>query len=259
MRNPGLHWNFGYNFIMSLMRHVSLVLAASLALANDASAQDRAREALDQMIGTLGGEAFLNVRNIHTEGRFFQFTRGELSGIQLFADYIQFPDKERTEFGKDRDSAVVNSGNEGWIIADKKVEAQTPDQVGSFQEGFRAELDYLLRFHLGHPDTTVQYLGRKIINFSRTDVLEVRDPDKTQIRLYIDRQSHLPVRKEVRRLGSPKVEEEVYSNFHEFQGVTTPLLLSRYTDGVKTMEIHIESVRYNSNLPEALFTARLTR
>ena len=53
---------------------------------------------------------------------------------------------------------------------------------------------------------------------------------------------------------SPKIREEQYANWHKFQGVMTPLFVSRYTDGVKTMEIHAETVVYNSGLSDNLFT-----
>src|SRR6266568_903664 len=54
---------------------------------------------IDQMIEALGGQVFLDVKDIHATGRFFGFTRGELSAADAFADYIKFPDMERTEFG----------------------------------------------------------------------------------------------------------------------------------------------------------------
>jgi hypothetical protein len=49
-----------------------------------------AAQPLDQMIDALGGQTFLDVDDIHTTGRFFSFSRGELSAGDLFADYIKF-------------------------------------------------------------------------------------------------------------------------------------------------------------------------
>ena len=65
------------------------------------------------------------------------------------------------------------------------------------------------------------------------------------------------MKKTVRRLDSPAVHEEVYSNYHEIQGVLTPLLINRYTDGLKTMEIRFEEVTYNSGLGDEFFMAEV--
>jgi hypothetical protein len=59
---------------------------------------------------------------------------------------------------------------------------------------------------------------------------------------------------QVRRSDDPKLREEQYANWHKFQGVMTPLFVTRYTDGVKTMEIRAETVVYNSGLADNLFT-----
>src|SRR5215510_8775068 len=79
-----------------------------------AQSQTRPSERLDQMIQALGGQAFLDVKDIRTTGRFFGFTRGELSSSDLFSDYIKFPDMERTEFGGPKNKTVqINRGKEG--------------------------------------------------------------------------------------------------------------------------------------------------
>ena len=54
----------------------------------------KAAKLIDQMLKALGGQSFLDVKDIHTTGRFFGFTRGELSAGDLFSDYIKFPDME---------------------------------------------------------------------------------------------------------------------------------------------------------------------
>jgi hypothetical protein len=83
--------------------------------------------------------------------------------------------------------------------------------------------------------------------------LEVRDPEKNRITFYVDRDSHLPVKMQVRRTDESKIHEEQYNNWHKFQGVMTPTYVSRLTDGVKTLEIHLDTAAYNSGLSDNLF------
>src|SRR5690348_14313963 len=79
------------------------------------------RKVLDDMIVKLGGQAFLDVNDIHTSGRFYQFKRGDLAGLESFSDYIRFPMAERTEFGKDKNKEItINNGENGWKITPKE-------------------------------------------------------------------------------------------------------------------------------------------
>jgi hypothetical protein len=218
--------------------------------------QGRSNKPLDEMLDALGGQAFLDAEDIHTSGRVYAFTRGDLSGLDTFADYIKFPDMERTEFGGPKFKTItINRGKQGMKVEGKKdpVE-QTPGEVEEFLKGFKTSLDYVLRFVIDDKKTTIQNLGTEMIDFKRTDVIELRDPDKNRIRFYIDRESHLPVKMQVRRNDDPKLREEQYSNWHKFQGINTPLFVSRFTDGVKKMEIRAEAAMYNSKLADTLFT-----
>jgi hypothetical protein len=216
-------------------------------------AQTDARVILDNAIQTLGGDAYLDAADVKITGRFFQFQRGELVGGESFVDHIQFPDKERTEFGDDGDIVRINNGVQGWNVNDEEVTEQIPEQIDLFWEEFKVSLDYLLRYVVNDTATTLQYLGREMIDFKRADILEIRDDDRTRVTLYIERESGLLMKKSVRRLNDPAVHEEVYSNFHDIDGVLTPLLIHRYTNGLKTMELRYDELSYNNGFSDLLF------
>src|SRR6516164_1773165 len=161
--------------------------------------QARSTKPLDEMLDALGGQAFLDAEDIHTSGRLYAFKRGDLSGLDTFADYIKFPDMERTEFGGPKfKSITINRGKQGMKVEGKKdpVE-QTAGEVEEFQKGFKTSLDYVLRFVIDDKKTTIQNLGTEMVDFKRTDIIELRDPAKNRIRFYIDRESHLPVKMQV--------------------------------------------------------------
>ncbi len=226
-----------------------------LGQANASWAQTRANQSIDQMIDALGGAAFLDVKDIHTTGRFFGFTRGDLSSSDIFSDYIKFPDMERTEFGTlNKRSITINRGKEEWkIVGKREPENQGAAAGEEFLKGFKTSLDYFLRFIVKERQTTIQNVGGEIIDFKRVDILEVRDPEKNRITFYVDRDSHLPVKMQVRRTDESKIHEEQFNNWHKSQGVMTPMYVSRLTDGVKTMEIHLDTAAYNSGLSDNLF------
>src|SRR5262245_54421109 len=126
------------------MRKLIIVLLA-LGLAGgevNAAAQSRGNRSnpvLDAMIEALGGATFLDVKEIHTSGRFFSFSKGELSGSDHFEDYIKMPDMERTEFGTNRNKEIsINRGSEGWkIIGRKEAEPQPVKQTEEFVANFK--------------------------------------------------------------------------------------------------------------------------
>ena len=41
-----------------------------------------------------------------------------------------------------------------------------------------------MRFVIGEEKTTLQYVGREIIDFKRVDILEIRNEDRTRINLF---------------------------------------------------------------------------
>ena len=234
---------------------IACLLVVGIVWAGPVHAQ-RANASIDQMINALGGAAFLDVKDIHTTGRFFAFTRGDLSSSDIFSDYIKFPDMERTEFGTvNKKSVQINRGKEGWKVVGKRdPEPMAIAEGEDFLKGFKTSLDYVLRFIVKERQTTIQNIGGEIIDFKRVDVVEVRDPEKNRITFYIDRDTHLPVKMQVRRTDESKIHEEQYSNWHKSQGVMTPMYVTRMTDGVKNMEIHLDTAAYNSGLSDNLFT-----
>jgi hypothetical protein len=241
---------------MMMRRSILLSLCLCAFVVTGSNAQSRGTQPLDQMIEALGGQTFLDVKDIHTTGRFFGFSRGELNSGDIFADFIKFPDMERTEFGLPKYKSIqINRGKQGMKVEGKKdpIE-QTPGEVEDFIKGFKTSFDYVLRFVIHDRQTTIQNLGTEMVDFKRTDVIELRDASKNRIRFYIERENHLPVKLQVRRNDDAKLREEQYANWHKFQGVNTPLFVSHYTDGLKMMEIHVENVVYNSGLSDTVFT-----
>src|SRR5260370_16653337 len=70
--------------------------------------QRKARELVDQMIATLGGQAYLTVQDYEMEGRTGRFYHGTSEGGSLIHRYWQWPDKERFEFTKQRDIVSIS-------------------------------------------------------------------------------------------------------------------------------------------------------
>src|SRR5438270_61192 len=81
--------------------HPRSVTPPAPATQPDANAQ-QARQLLDKCIKALGGDAYLNIRNIKQTGRGYGFHHNEAAGVgSFFTRSYLYPDKERYDIDKD--------------------------------------------------------------------------------------------------------------------------------------------------------------
>jgi outer membrane lipoprotein-sorting protein len=234
-----------------------LLFAGCWAVAPVEGQAPEAKKILDAMIHALGGQTYLDVNDIHTTGRFYTFKHDTPTGGDYISQYVKYPMMQRTEIGIARFKQItINNGKDGWksVPKDKEPQEQLPAEIAEFQTSFKTSLDYVVRFTLAEPKTTVLLVGSEILDFNRADVIEIRDAVKDRIVLYVDRNSKLPVKMQVYRSDEKIMREERFVNWHSFQSVQVPLFVGRYADGSKTMEIRLENVTFDTGLADSLFT-----
>src|SRR5579864_6676416 len=74
----------------------------------------QARAALDAMVKALGGDAWLNLKNVVREGHIAAFFHGEPDvGTTLFWEFHVWPDHDRMEYTKHRDVVQFYEGRKG--------------------------------------------------------------------------------------------------------------------------------------------------
>jgi hypothetical protein len=254
---------------LSPLIRCALTVAVAFAVVNiNAYAQTTpaGRQLLDSMIAALGGKQFLDVTEIQTSGRFFTFKRDQIATSDLFADHIKFPNMERLEFGKEKEKTIeIHRGLEGWMVTpsrskgDPEVAEQSVSQSEEFLKNFKTSFDYVVRFTVNTPRASVLTTGSESVDSRRADVLEVRDADKNLMRIFIDRETRFPVKMQTRMASESVLHEEIYANWHKFDGVLTPLMVVRFKDGVKTIEIRAEKASYNPGFSDSLFAPPVSK
>jgi hypothetical protein len=238
----------------------AFLIGAVILLCTPVSAQeDKAAAVINDMIKALGGKAFLEVREIQSSGKIFGFKNDMMSGSDVFVDYVKFPDKRRTEYGTYRikPTEIIN-GETAWTIELPKIETKPPAEAKSLQAGFQTGFQYVARFVLNRPGMVMQHVGTEMIAFRSNDVIEFRDSGNLS-RLFVDQQSHLPTKIEVRRSGETFLREEQFANWHDFQGIKTPLFIIRFKDGAREREIRFDNVSYNPGMADSLFAPPAAR
>jgi hypothetical protein len=230
-----------------------LATIAFVSVAVSGAQTDKASAAVNDMFSALGGKSFLGAQGFKASGTFFEFNHERLSNTDVFTAYVKFPDKERTETGTYRlKPTQINNAEAGWSVYDKKVDAQSAADAKEFLTSFKTGFQYLARFVLSRPELTLQYVDSELVDFKRNDVIEFRDSGNL-FQLFIDAQTHLPTKMEVRRSGETFVREEQFANWHDFQGIRTSLFITHFKDGEKTSEVRYDNVSYNSDLADSLF------
>src|SRR5438309_2144234 len=115
------------NAIMQTIKRLLVILlfgASALAQSPATASQDpikansdQARQVLDKTIAALGGNAYLNVKEVEQVGRGYGFYHNTPTGIGTpYWRFYRYPDKERYEFTKKRDIILIHNGDKGYEI-----------------------------------------------------------------------------------------------------------------------------------------------
>lgn len=246
-----------------------VVAAAWFAQLSVATAQDevlmpeqsaaKAKQIIQQGIEALGGQAYLNVRDITCTGQLSQFGHsGDLNGFAKFIDYEEPPFKDRQENIPKRNLINVFNGDKGWVLDRGGVSEAATSDVVRFQEDTKVDIDNILRHRIHEPNMVFRYAGPDVVDLKEVDWVELIDSENRTIRIAFARSTHLPVRKTVdtRDPNSQlkSAELEYYSLFHPIDGIQTPFQITRERNEIKVYQVFFDKCQYNTNVPDSLFT-----
>ncbi len=246
----------------------ALILAASftVAVGQDLGQTDTKAKAeliIRKAVQQLGGDKYLQIKSTVGKGTFSVLRQGGVVSYQKFVDIIAFPDRERTEFkGGGSRTIQVNAGSTGWIYDDEleTIRQQTAAQVENFKRGMRTSLDNVLRgYWRGQAD--LSYVGRRPATLGkRNDVIKLTYKDGFIVEFeFADDglpQKALYKRKSVE--GDDIKEEDRYAQFIESNGIRSPMIIDRLTDGHASSRINYETIEYNRTIPDAIFAKPAT-
>ena len=243
----------------------ALLATNMTVLAQDADEQPvrdpaEAEAVIAKAVSYLGGNAYLNVSTQISRGKFSILRENAVISFQSFYDVIVFPDKERTEFktGNLR-NVQVNVGDTGWVYdGDMEViRDQTEIQLSNFKKGMRTSLDNLLRRHW-KGSARLEYIGKRPATLGkRNDVIKLIYDDGFEVEFEFGADDGIPAKGITRRTnanGEEVVEEDRYAQFVSIGNVLTPFIIDRFTNGVHSSRINVESVEFNKRVSNDIFS-----
>lgn len=242
----------------------------------------KAKQILQQVIAALGGQAYLNVRDSECDGRIedFNVNVGGVFDFTDFRDLWLFPDKTRTEYhakgehpnilrlimggedptyGKHGGLIVtVFNGDQGWMLDKSGLSDQPEAQIKNFNEQLKTDMNQMLRLRLNEPGVEARYAGPDIIDLKEADWIEFSDPQHHEMRLGVERATHLPLRWVV-TTRDPQTREptEVTTKYMQFMpmgGVKAPLNLDLSRNNRRVTQTFLNECKFNSGLDPQLFT-----
>jgi hypothetical protein len=210
-------------------------------------------------VGARGGEAYLNISSTESHGQYTPFDKGVSGNPTPFVDYIVYPNRERTEFGKgDTKFIQCNSETANWVYdaSQRMIRDQKEEQVKQFLQGVRYDLDNLLRAASRQTDVKLFYLGRREAwRNTFSEALRVDFNDGGTATVHFDSRSKLPMMVEYKTIGEEgTMNNEVrYFRWVDFGGIKFPTIQDSYRNGKQTARVGFDTVSFNVSVPDKLF------
>jgi hypothetical protein len=231
---------------------------AASALPIDQQNAQKARDLILQAIQALGGDIYLNARNLEEQGRTYSFYHGNPTSNGIFFwRFTEFPDKERIELTPQRDIAYIYVGNKGTEVTYKGPRAVEKKDLDDYLRRRRFSLETILRTWLNDPSVAFFSDGLALAGSVAAQKVTLINAKDEAVSLYFDNDTHLPIKKDYSWRDpvdkQKNIEEESFDNYRPVQGIMTYFNFTRYFNGDMQNERFVTSASYNQNLNQAMF------
>jgi len=249
-----------------MMRQVTVLLALLLLMTDRplirGQEEERIKKLFQDAIQALGGETYLKVKDMVSDGNYFMFDReGNSSGLIKYSDFTKLPDKSRFELGnrkKELDVTVFNlEKKSGWILEGQKdTRDATPEEMKEFQNSVKHSAEAIFRFRYQDPENKLFYLG-PAENPVQLEMVKMIDPVNDEVTIYFDRMSKLPAKLEYQVVDLKGIHYRVvdeFSQWHMVQGVNTPMRIDSFRNGRQNSQQFLLKITYNTGLQDSFFS-----
>lgn len=215
---------------------------------------DQARSALNAMVQALGGQAWLDIKNVERDGHFAAFYHGNPDlGTEQYYWYHQWPDHDRIEYTKHRDVLQFYIGNQAWEVTYKGKKALPKDQADEFFRGREHSLETAVKVWMKDPKTILIYEGFRMVERHLGVQVSLISADNQAITIVMSSDTHLPLRSEFKwrdpTYHDLDTETEEYDDYHTVDGFPTAFNITRIKNGETVQQRYLDRVKYNQTLP----------
>lgn len=217
---------------------------------NGMTPDQQGRKLLGEMVTALGGDAWLNRKNVQEYGRVGQFFHGQSNGYTTEFDRVrQFVGSgqgEATRIGFLTDKSVILPGKkidvvqiwkqgQGLEVTYKGKTSLPKEQVEDYYRRQHHSIEAVVNQWLKAPDVMVTYDGTSMVERRLADKITILSADNDAVTIEIDVNTHLPLRRtfQWRNQTFKDFDEdaEEYEDYHTVQGLPTAYSITRYHNG----------------------------
>lgn len=206
-----------------------------------------------RMLDAYGGtKALAEVRTVVARGRIDDYLRQVSGG---YSRIMQRPGRLRIEIRPEQGGEIrVLDGDQGWQGAVDRFYPAKPISLSSM----RYQYSYLdVPMCLADQSCAVQEGGIKELEGRPYDLLLITTAGAPQLRVYLDRDTHLIHRVaadfSMGTMGSSELATE-YTDFRPVNGVLFPRLLTNFAGGSKISLLTMETLEVNGPLAAEVFS-----
>ncbi len=255
-----------------LLAQAADIPSAAPKQAAGSTAEQRGQQLLDQMLEALGGNAWLNRRNVRELGHIGRFFRGEPTGIVVdFTLTHQFaaagrPEATRIGFitdksmilpGKKIDVVQIWTENNGHEVTYKGNTVLPKDQVDDFYRRQDHSIESIYRIWLKSPGVVVIDEGSTMVERRLTERVSILSANNDAVTLDIDVATHLPRRRTFQWRNTTfkdhDEDAEEYDDYHTIQGLPTAFTITRYHNGDMASQTFLSKIEYDVDTPPDTF------
>lgn len=237
-------------FVMVTLSGCHSVVSASVA------AELGRSPVIAKMLDAYGGtKALEGVHTVVARGRIDDYMRQVSGG---YARIMQRSGSLRIEIRPEQGGEIrVLVGDQGWQGAGDSFYPAAPISLSSM----RYQYSYLdVPMCLADQSCTAQEGGVKVLEERPYDLLLITTAGAPQLRVYVDRDTHLIHRVaadfSMGMMGASELATE-YTDFRPANGVLFPRLLTNFAGGSKISLLTIETLEVNAPLAAEVFTPPL--
>jgi hypothetical protein len=214
---------------------------------------EQARAALDAMVQALGGQAWLNIKNMERQGHIAAFFQGspDLGTEQTF-EFHQWPDHDRIDVTKHRDVVEFFVGRQGWEVTYRGKKPLDKDIVDDYLRRRDHSIETAVKVWMKDPNTILIYEGQHLAERHLAEQVTLISPQNEAITILMDVQTHLPLQSSFQwrdpTYHDKNTDTEEYDDYHTVDGFQTPFTITRLKNDDTVRQYYVTRVLYNQNL-----------
>jgi hypothetical protein len=235
--------------------------------------EQKGKRLLDQMVQALGGDAWRNKRTMYREGQTAAFFSGQPTGsVVRFVEYTKFaegktPQLQRIEFltvrgmivpGMKRDVVHIWDPTQGYEVTYKGQTVLPEKQVIDYMRRRDHSIEEVMRTWVKQPGVTILAEGSGMRDRRPVDKVTILSATSNDaVTIEIDQETHLPLQRSFEwrneQFKDKDIDEEVYGDWRQFDGVMTPMNQTNYRNGDMAAQVFYTKVSFNQPIADELF------